>query len=1230
VKSDTRVDEIVGLCRERLDRGETFDADAVLREHPDLAPVLRERLAVLAMLHDASSRAPATSSRDAMEGATLGAYRLGAKLGEGGMGAVYRAVPLRADRATGDDFDVAVKVVHAHLLSRPGSFKRFLREAEIGRAVRHPNVVATLDADAAEVGGHVVHFLAMEFVEGQTLRQLLDELGRVPEGLCRHVGREVARGLAAIHAAGVVHRDLKPENVLITKDQIVKVMDLGVARPAGDEARLSQTGAFVGSLHYGAPEQFGRSEEIDGRADLYALGLTLYELATGRHPFADEDVRVALQRQLHEKPRPASELNPQLSPLFEELLAQLLEKDRDRRPANAADVARILDEGEESAWWRERSHAIRVETKRPLRRIRVPRETALYGRDAELVKLQAAYAKAKSGDGQVVLIEGEAGIGKSRLVDEFVALLCAGRLSGFGVPPSGGTNRGSDPDRPVPPEGGTPNTAEDVNYLFGSYPPGGAATASGAFSTAYREHLGDEDSAIRAALPQTPLLVPAFAALLRGDAAPSGAEPLTKDSLLTVFVHATRAFAAQRPTIVLIDDLHFAPEEGRALFMSIALAVPGHRVLLVGCTRPGLEEKWLRQLAAREQTTRLAVPRLGPKELVHLLRDALKSERLAEELGGLIAVKSDGNPFFVFEMLRGLKEGQFLAQRPDGTWHTTQVIRDIQIPSSILDLVNARVADLETSERDLLDVAACCGFEFDPSLVAAATGAGRVPTLKSLAQIERAHRLVRSSGRRFVFDHHQVQEALYGSLPEALREEYHAAIASAIETQHGAAGKEPKDVDGAVCVDLAEHFLKGAQGARALRYLDPALTHLEKGYLNDAAVRLADRALAEHGLLAGTVRCEVLLRRAGRLDVLGRRGEERTSLDEANALADAAADPSLRGAARTSLGVHLVRIARFAEARRVLEESLAIAKELGYRRGEAAATGNIGLALLSLGRHEDARAHFERGLVIAREIGDRFREAIATGNMGIVLRSLGRFDEARAHQERTLEIAREIGDQHGEARATGNLGSLFWSLGRFDAARAFHERYFASSREVGDRRAEAIATGNLGVVLRSLGRYDEARALFERRLALAREISDGEGEAIALADIGAMLFEQNLGAEAAAHLREAAAMAENLGVASIRLTSTARLACLGIGDRAFAVATALAALTAHEAGASAESAMDARFLLWRATGDRAHLVEAKRRLDFMVEHAPTEDRVSMLTNVRLDREIMEAAKATGL
>ncbi len=865
---EERAADIAAACRERRERGEAVDTDEVVRAHPDLAVPLRQAFAAWRSLDEVFPPAPAAPSR---VGRTIGSYRLVAELGTGGMGTVYLA---EVDRPENDPAEagtpnkrVAVKIRHPHLLVRRDSVQRFLREAEIGRRVRHDNVVRTLDALQAADGAERLHLVVMEYVEGRTLRALVDDLGRVPEELCRHIGREVAKALVAIHAAGAVHRDVKPENVILTPEHVVKVMDLGVARLVDESLRVSQTGAFVGSVRYAAPEQFGgpapRSREgaarsaegvdaVDGRADLYAVGLTLYELATGAHPFAGDEFHVVLKRQLTETPRPAGEVNPQLSPFFEDLLARLVEKDREKRIASAAELVRILEEGEDSAWWRERSQSIRATTHRPLRRIRIPRETALYGRDAELARLRALFDAAKAGDGRVVLIEGEAGIGKSRLVDEFVGQLA--------------------------------QSGEDVNFLYGSYPPGGAATASGAFTSAYREHLGDDESAVRAALPHTPLLAPAFAALLRGDVAPADAVPLTKDSLQTVFVHATRSFAAQRTTIVLIDDLHFAPEEGRALFASLALAVPGHRILLVGCARPSLDEAWTAQLAARPQTTRIPVPRLGPKELVHLLRDALKSERLAEELSALIALKSDGNPFFVFELLRGLRDGQFLRQRPDGTWETTQVIRDIQIPSSIAELVQARVGDLDAEDKNLLDVAACCGFEFDPLVVAAALGVGQIPAMQRLARIEKRHRLVRSAGRRFVFDHHQVQEALYAGMPELLREPYHAAIGDAIEAKSGAASREPKDLDGPLCVDLAEHYLKGAQGPRALRYVDAALTHLEKGYLNDAAIRLADGALAEPGLVAGRQRCELLLRKADRLEILGRRDARRAALDEGQAV----------------------------------------------------------------------------------------------------------------------------------------------------------------------------------------------------------------------------------------------------------------------------------------------------------------------------------------------------------
>jgi tetratricopeptide (TPR) repeat protein len=1184
-------------------------------------------------------------------GQRLGSYTIESELGSGAMGTVYRA-----EDAHGTV--VAIKVVHPHLLATPGFFKRFLREAEAGRRVEHENVVRTLDADAIAIDGAQHHFLVMEYVEGQTLRSLLAELERVPEELCRHIGREVAKGLAAIHAAGAVHRDLKPENVLITPDHAVKIMDLGVARLIDEAIRLSQTGAFVGTLHYAAPEQL-LGEEPAGAADFYSLGLILYELATGRLPFVGEHLAEIVNYRLQKTPRPAAELNPQLSPFFEEVLKALLERDPEER-------LDFLPEGEHSTWWKGRARAIRAATRQPLRRIRIPRETDLYGRDADLDHLRALFSRAAAGHGQVVLIEGEAGIGKTRLADELV-----GRLQADG---------------------------EDLNYLFGGYPPGGAATAASAWSTAYLEHFGADglQARLREYLSVTPVLVPAFAALLLGEPSAEGSEPLTKDSLQTVFVHVTRALAAERPTVVLIDDLHFAPEEGRALLAALALAVPEHRILLIGTARPGLPETWVANLDRLEHVHRVELDRLGAKDLGRLLIDAFRSERLAQELALKIATKSDGNPFFVFEIIRGLREGQLITRRPDGTWKSTQAIQEITLPSTVRELVQARISALDEEERELLDVAACVGFEFDPLLVGEVLGLPDVPLLRRLGRLEHPHRIVRSAGLRYVFDHHQVQETLYDAQSELLRRRYHAAIAEALE-------RRTDTIDGATAVELCSHFLSGDRGEQALSYLDRALGHLEACYLNEQAVALTDQALAVDGLLTGERRANLLMSVADLFDLLGQRKRQESALAEAVAIAEADGDKQLRARAHRGMAwCHLTQ-SRHDAAREECELSRDLCREAGYREGEAQATGNLGLIAYSVARYEDARKHLERQLVISIEIGDRLTEAKGTSNLGLVLQNLGRYEEARRHAERHLAISKEIGYRRGEANATGNLGVVFQSLGRQAESRDHYERQIAMTREIGDRRGEATGTGNLGILLKDLGYYAEALEHYERHLAIAREIGDRGGEAVASVNLGVLLtllgagdparealeaslaisreigarFPEGYALEGLAEVAEVAgdmAEAERLlgetlalrreidhraGIAETQMELGKLLIAVGRHEdarppleealtlgrevRVSGVIVQAAALLAQLPGGDSAAAafsyeenesglrhaekMSALFRLWKATQDGAHLEEAHRLLEILVDRSPEEYRASMLENVPLHRNIEQAWRA---
>jgi serine/threonine protein kinase/tetratricopeptide (TPR) repeat protein len=1131
-----------------------------------------------------------------MQGECLGPYRIDRELGSGGMGSVYEATLTKEAGELAAGTKVALKVVHPHLLETPGFFKRFLREAQVGQAIRHENVVRTLDCDQHFVDGRGQCFLAMEHVDGQTLAALLDEMDRLPEELCRHVGIEVCKGLVAIHDAGVVHRDLKPDNVLITPDHTVKIMDLGVALLVDEQLRLSQTGAFVGSVEYAAPEQFSGGE-IEARTDLHALGVLLYELSSGVHPYRGNSYHDVVRRVCQGDATRLGHVCPQVSAFFEEVVHTLLVTDPRGRFASAAQLLEVLTNGERSAWWRGRSRHLREATRRPLRRVRIPRETAVYGRDGELDVLRSLYARAAAGEGQVVLVDGEAGIGKSRLIDELI-----GRLEADGA---------------------------DLNFLFGSYPPGGAASAAGAFSTAFREQLGEGGAAHY--LADMPLLAPAFEALLRGDSVPTGAEPLTRQSMASCFVHVSRALAAERPTIVLIDDLHFAPEEARGLFTALATALAEQRLLLIGAQRPAAEEDWTAELLRLDHTTRLTVPRLGPKDLVHLLEDSLQSRHLAEELSAKIAVKSDGNPFFAFEIIRGLREGQFITRTADGTWVSTRAIDEIEIPSSVLDLVNARVVDLADDERDMLEVAACCGFHFDPLLVAEACDAEAIPALKAFGRIEKRHRLIRAAGRLYEFDHHQVQEALYQGLHDSLREHYHAALGEALARRHGADEREPGTLGGALCFDLCRHFLKGAQGAAALPFVRPAQEHLKESYLHAEYAALSEAALASEGLVEGADRARMLLGLTGVLDSLGRRGRQEECAIEAERVADASGDEEQREQAvreqarvlwRTSrfdeaeatyrraldlsasrgdrsgeaeahagLGSVYQTMGRLPEAREHGERALAICRETGNRRLEAGVTMNLGNVSWAEGHLPRARELYERGRALHREVGNRAGEATATGNIGLTFSGERRIAEARAHDEEALALYRQIGDREGEARVTSYLGNLAYAEGRLTEARKLlhralslivetgskqgeasvildlanilqdegrHEesrerleRSLAISREIGYRRGESIATGNMGNVLLSLGRYSEAKEWYERHLELSVAMGDRAGEARATANLGTVAWTLGETTEAIPHYKrhvEIARETGNTASAAVILNSLGKL-YREVGDR---------------------------------------------------------------------------------
>jgi serine/threonine-protein kinase len=259
-------------------------------------------------------------------------YQMLEKLGQGGMGTVYKARQLSMNRL------VAIKVLHARLARDSAFLERFRREAHTAARFSSNNVVQAIDVGSAGE----LHYFVMEYVEGRTVRQEIDEGKIYGEREALDIILQVARALDEAHRRGLIHRDVKPGNIILTANGVAKLADLGLARDTADRAAIhAEKGTLVGTPYYIAPEQIEGRDDIDIRADLYALGATLYHMVTGQPPFRGKDVDAILDAHLEDELTPPDHLNTALSAGVGEVAEFLMAKDPGDRYRTPADL--IID-----------------------------------------------------------------------------------------------------------------------------------------------------------------------------------------------------------------------------------------------------------------------------------------------------------------------------------------------------------------------------------------------------------------------------------------------------------------------------------------------------------------------------------------------------------------------------------------------------------------------------------------------------------------------------------------------------------------------------------------------------------------------------------------------------------------------------------------------------------------------------------------------------------------------
>ncbi|MCX8040216.1 MAG: serine/threonine-protein kinase [Planctomycetota bacterium] len=274
---------------------------------------------------------------DRLVGTVIGGCRLLRRLGAGALGVVYEAEQLSVGRR------VAIKMLSSKAAAMPEVVARFEREAKLSAAIQHPHVVGVYDCGV----DRGVHYLTMEFVDGTTLAGLAEEQpnGRLDPETARAYIRQCALALACIHGKDIIHRDIKPANILVTRDGVAKLADLGLAKrvEGGDANALTMQGTTLGSPAYMPPEQIRDAREARATADIYALGATWYQIVSGRLPFSGRSATEVMVKVLREPPPPLAEIAPQVPPAMRQLIERMMAKDPQQRPQSAEELVQLID-----------------------------------------------------------------------------------------------------------------------------------------------------------------------------------------------------------------------------------------------------------------------------------------------------------------------------------------------------------------------------------------------------------------------------------------------------------------------------------------------------------------------------------------------------------------------------------------------------------------------------------------------------------------------------------------------------------------------------------------------------------------------------------------------------------------------------------------------------------------------------------------------------------------------
>jgi len=988
----------------------------------------------------AETSSPSSKAITLGPGCVVSHYRIREKIATGGMGVVYEAEDVRLGRR------VALKCLPENLARDSQALERLLREARTASSLNHPNICTIYEIEEHASGPIIV----MELLLGQTLKELMGS-GPMEVGQLSDIGMQVAGALEAAHARGIIHRDIKPANIFVVDQGRVKILDFGLVKlmpthlpeDGAERESLTVEGVIPGTTAYMSPEQV-RDEEIDGRSDLFSLGVVLYKMATGQHPFVGRNRVRTMDAILNAKPAPPSELNPGLSSSLDMIISKALKKDRSLRYQSAAEMRADLQHlkatlstapaislttsparaPEVSGHFRQRLWKRLVPafdrfSEKPVKQVETRptnlpvQRTGFVGREKEVAAAKELLLRQ---DVSLVTITGPGGIGKTRLAVQVASGLVERFPGGTHFVPLSSL---SDPTL----------IASVIVQTLGIREAGGQSPLE-----ILKENLRDSQR------PPMLLVMDNFEHLIQ--AAPIVAELLAMGPNLKIMVTSRAALHVYGehefpvPALALPDSRSMPSVEVLSQYPAVALFV--QRAVAV---KPDFELNRengpaVTEICARLDGLPLAIELAAAR--VKVLSPSSMRTRLASRLQLLTGGARDLP-----------RRQQTLRAAMDWSYDLLSTAEQklfrrlsVFVGGCNLEGVEAVCDTKHDLDLDLLDGMASMVDKSLVQQVEQGKGESRFVMLETIREY--------------------ALEKLEASGEEALTKRAHAAY----------------------CLVLAEEEATEQSGAEGAEWLERFA--LEHDNFRAGLEWLTETGDAEWGLRLGAALFPFWEMR----EYLA---EGRDRLGKLLKLAGAAAPTKGRARALFAAGVLAGEQGNYESADDLMRENLDIAHQLRDTQGVAVSLNALAVHARDRGDLAVARSLLEESLVLWRELDDQKAVARSLSNLANVVKLQGDYVRARSLYAECLSIFEDLGDRTAVAWSMNYQGDVVRDQGDSAAARALYEQCLAIFRELGDPWGIAGTLADLGTLAREEGNYPAASSLYRESIKIFQALDHKRG-----------------------------------------------------------------------------------------------------------------------------------------